>query len=235
MTFEQVAEQLRSDTRLSSSPDVVDRVSRSLAATFTSTAGVYDRRRAICAQIGASEENERRHFTVDEVLKMVEAGILDDDEHVELLDGELVVMSPQGPAHSALTVELSRRLDRAFGDGFHVRDHSPLHAGEYQLPEPNVIVTRGLPREYMRRHPAGDDVVLVVEIAETSQHRDRRKARIYAAGVPVYWLVDLAARRIEERTMPDGGEYRTLRVLSEADAVDVPELGVSWPVAELLP
>ncbi|MEO1171201.1 MAG: Uma2 family endonuclease [Myxococcota bacterium] len=86
---------------------------------------------------------ERRRFTVDEVLQMVEAGILSADEPIELLEGELVVVHPQGPSHRSLTVRVHRRLESVYGAGFHVQDHSPIAVAPDSLPEPDVALIRG--------------------------------------------------------------------------------------------
>ena len=154
------------------------------------------------------ERGAARRFTVAEVLAMVDAGILDDDERLELLDGALVPMSPQGPAHSGVAVVVRLALEAAFGAGFHVRPHSPLQAGASDLPEPDLAVVRGDPSAYLERLPQGVEAVLVVEIAQSSQRRDRGKASIYAAaGVSTYWLLDLAARRLEVRTEPGSSYY----------------------------
>jgi Uma2 family endonuclease len=178
----------------------------------------------------------RRRFTVDEVYRMVEDGILDEDEHVELLDGELVVVSPQGPPHVAPVAELNRRLMRAYGRGCHVRVQMPLFATPHSLPEPDLAVAVGQPRDYRERHPGGSDVHLVIEVARTSQALDRRKAAVYAAaGVPVYWLVDLRAKSIDVFTKPTpAGRYERRQTFVVGQTVELPGLSKRWPVAELV-
>lgn len=176
----------------------------------------------------------RRRFTADEVLRMVEAGILDEDEPIELIDGELITVSPQGPRHRALTVKIHGVLERAFGAGHHVQDHSPIDAGLDSLPEPDVAVVRGEVDALMDRHPAGDDLVLVVEISVTSQRFDRAKAAVYArAEVPEYWQLDEPARRLYVSTDPAGGEYRAVCIYTEGD--EVPVAATTVKVEELLP
>ncbi|MBA2321966.1 MAG: Uma2 family endonuclease, partial [Deltaproteobacteria bacterium] len=110
-------------------------------------------------------EQPRRRFSADEVLRMVETGILGEDEPVELLDGELVTVTPQGPMHRALAVVVHDLLRAAFGEGVHVQDHSPIAAEPYSLPEPDVAVIRGAARDFLERHASGADVVLAVEIS----------------------------------------------------------------------
>jgi Uma2 family endonuclease len=176
-----------------------------------------------------------RRFAADEVIRMLEAGILRADEPVELLEGELVVVPPQGPPHSATVAELDCRLQRIYGHGHHVRVQLPIAATDDSLPEPDVAVALGSPRDYAERHPRGMETILVIEIARTSQAFDRRKAPVYArAGVPTYWLIDLATRQLEVRSQPTtAGEYRQTSLLCEQDSVRLPVVDLEWPVASL--
>jgi Uma2 family endonuclease len=154
---------------------------------------------------------------------------------VELLGGALVEMSQQGPEQAYATTKLSDRLRAAYRGHFQVREEKPLAAGEHDLPDPDVAVFRGGDADYWSRHPGGRDSILVAELAWSSQSIDRRKAPIYAAaGVPVYWLVDLAARRLELRTTPVDGAYQVTHVLGEDDVVELPESTERWTVRELL-
>lgn len=179
-------------------------------------------------------ELPRRRFTADEVLRMVEAGILGEDEPVELIDGELITVSPQGPRHRALTVKIHQVLEQAFGAGHHVQDHSPIAAGPDSLPEPDVAVVRGAIDDWMDRHPGGADVPLVVEISVTSHKEDRSKAMVYArAGVETYWQLDVPARRLHVHTDPVQGEYRTTRLATDEDEVGI--AGTRIAVCDLLP
>lgn len=167
---------------------------------------------------------ERHRFTADQVLQMVEAGVLAEDEPVELLDGELIRMSPQGPRHAGLTAVIHRLLDRAAGPDAHVRDHSPVDGGPWSLPEPDLAVVRGGPADYLTRHPAAADLLLVVEISVTSQAADRRKIGIYAQmGVSEYWWLDLAAGRLRVHRDPDPavGDYARVEILRAGEQVPV--------------
>jgi Uma2 family endonuclease len=181
-----------------------------------------------------AEDLPRRRFTADEVIQMSELGILRREDHVELLEGDLVVMSPQGPEHSAEIVDLLLRL-RVYEPAAHARSQVPLAGGPADLPEPDVAVVRGVPRDYATRHPAGVDAILVIEVARTSQAVDRRKAAIYGRmGVATYWLLDLAKRRLEVRTDPtDDGDYRVTALLGDNDSVTLPGLDLVWSVASL--
>ncbi|HEY2730392.1 MAG TPA: Uma2 family endonuclease [Polyangia bacterium] len=177
-----------------------------------------------------------RRFTADEAMRMVELGIVGEDEHVELLDGAFVEVGQQGPEQAYATTVLSDRLRGVYRGHFQVREEKPLAAGEHDLPEPDVAIFRGGDADYWSRHPSGRDSILVVELALSSQSIDRRKASVYAAaGVPVYWLVDLAARRLELRTTPVDGAYQVTRILAEDDVVELPASNERWAVRDLLP
>ena len=186
----------------------------------------------------AAQLGERRRFRADEVLRMFDAGILDENDSVELVDGQLLMVPPQGPEHRALKDELHRRLVLAFLErNVHILGQGPVVAGPQGLPEPDLAVVRGPARDYIDRHPTGADLLLVIEIAKTSRQRDEAKAIDYArAAVPVYWLIDLDERSLclFEHPLPDVANYRTTTVLAEHDEVELPELGVRWSVASLL-
>lgn len=163
---------------------------------------------------------------------MVEVGILREDDPLELIDGELIVMSPQGPSHRMSTVRVRRCLERVFGDGFYVQDHSPVQAGPNSLPEPDVAVVRE--PERFDRHPTSADVMLIVELSQTSQDDDRAKATIYArGGFEVYWNLDLVARRLVIYTDPHPDEYRQITILGDNDTVSVGTGSIA--VSALLP
>ena len=182
------------------------------------------------------DEPVRRKLTREEVLGMVEAGILGEDERLELIEGELLTMSPQGPPHRMLAIVIRRALERAYGDRAHVQDHSTIDAGPHSLPEPDVAAVRGAVRDYAERLPTGGDLFLVVEVSQTTRAHDRRKAALYArAGVPVYWLVDLAPRTVTVYQDPGDDGYRTMHTLGEDDTIGVPATDTTLPVSELLP
>ena len=182
----------------------------------------------------------RRMLTVDDVARMVAAGIIDEDERVELIDGELYLRSPQDPLHAGTTAKLTMLLTCVYRDGFTVRVQLPLVASQHSLPEPDFAVVKGAPEQYESRHPSGADAALLIEVTLSSERMDRRKAGIYAAaGAAVYWRLDLPRRQLEVHESPDAqGTYQMVRVLDEAAQVAFPGLGDaphSVTVADLLP
>ena len=168
---------------------------------------------------------------------MVQLGILDEHEPVELLEGELVVMPPESPGHATNTERVRRALEPHLGPGFHVRSNLPMRASPDSLPVPDVALYRGPFDAFENAHPSSRDALLVVEIAVTSHAIDRRKGSLYSrAGVPVYWLLDMPGRRLEVHADPrPAGDCRLIRILDSSDRVAVPGTGAEIPVAKLLP
>ena len=174
--------------------------------------------------------------------RLVDLGIFA-GERLELLDGLLVVREPQGSSHAAMVEQIGRVLTAAFGEGWHCRHHAPLALGEHSEPEPDVAVVAGLPLDYVAAHPS--TAALVVEVADSSLRVDRRfKANIYArAGLPEYWIVNLAARTLEVYRDPqpapeaaNDSTYRLADVLSlPAEVTPLGAPGARIPLADLLP
>ncbi len=165
-----------------------------------------------------------RPLTADEVLRMVEAGLLA-DERVELLGGALYPMSPQGPGHAFMTAWLRDVLLRMYADVACAFDHTSFRLDDVSLPEPDLVLCRGSLGVYRTRLPTPSDVVLLVEVSQTSQARDRAKAGRYArAGVPVYWRIDLPAESVVVHLRPGHDGYGETQLLGRGDSVELPEL-----------
>lgn len=150
-------------------------------------------------------------FSVEEYLGLVDRGLLDPDDRVELLEGVVTSMSPQSPRHASAIRRAVRELQRAFHNRALVTDQSPYLAAS-SVPEPDVAVVPGTPEDYDRRHP--DRALLLVEVADSSLAQDRlTKSAIYAAaGVPEYWIVNLLDDVVEVLSDPAGGVFTSRRV-----------------------
>jgi Uma2 family endonuclease len=182
-------------------------------------------------------ELERRRFTVDEYLRMWDAGIFDDEDRLELIEGEILVMPPAGPPHASTTSALDQRLTLLLGMKVIIWGQNPLRIGDWSLPMPDVVVLQPDPDWYATRHPVPADVLVLVEVCDTSEAKDRRvKAPLYArAGVPELWLVLLKRDHIEVHTDPGPDGYRNIAVLRRGDVLSpaaLPE--VQLPVDEVL-
>ena len=156
----------------------------------------------------------RRRFTVEEFCAMAEAGILAEDERVELLDGEIFVMPPIGPPHEDGTTRLSRDLILRLGDRAWVRVQNSVRLNDFGLPEPDIAVVR-FRNDYHRNRPTPADVLLVIEVADSSLRRDRelKLPHYAAAGIPEVWIANVPARQVEAFHDPVDGVYQSRRVV----------------------
>jgi len=175
--------------------------------------------------------------------RLVNKGVFEPGERVELIDGLLVVAEPQSSPHYTAIRLVERALARAFGEGWDVRTQAPIALDDASEPEPDVAVVRGELRDYVEAHPA--DPVLVVEVALTNLASDRvHKSSLYArAGRPEYWIVNLVDRVLEvyreptpSPSAPYGWDYGTMEALGPGDSVSAlsaPAARIT--VADLLP
>lgn len=157
----------------------------------------------------------RRAFTADDVRRMVEAGIMAENEPVELVEGELIAMAGKGIAHELVKGDITRRLNRVLEDGIFVGNETTLRLNELTLVEPDILV---LPRNAIERSPEGfitaqgPRILLVIEVANTSLAYDRgRKATIYGRhGVSEYWVIDTDDRTTHVHSTPRDAAYASI-------------------------
>jgi Uma2 family endonuclease len=182
-------------------------------------------------------------LSVEQYHEMARAGILTEDDPVELLEGWLVLKMTKNPAQRAATRRVRKVLEGLFREGCYVDSQEPITLADSE-PEPDVMVVHGESDDYQDRHPGPRDVALVVEIADASLRRDRDwKRRLYAAaGIPAYWIVNLIERQVEVYTEPEvtkqRTDYRRRQDLRPPASVPVTLAGVEIgqiAVAELLP
>ena len=163
---------------------------------------------------------------------LVERGLLA-DSRVELLFGALIDVTPQGPLHADVVRRLAERLVRALSGDVHTRVQSPLALSEDSEPEPDIAVVPA--GSYETAHPSR--ALLVVEVADTSLQKDRGiKTALYAmAGIPEFWLVNLAERIVEVHRTPSAGRYADIQRIGtggQLEPVQFPELRI--PVSDIL-
>lgn len=158
-------------------------------------------------------------FTTEELSRMGEAGLFSEDDRIELVEGEIYEMSPLGERHAACVRKLTNLLARRLGSEAVVDVQNPLHLSRFSLPQPDLTLLR--PREdfYGRGHPRPGDVLLLVEVADTSLDHDREvKVPLYGRhGVSEVWLVDPESRSVEVFTEPGAEGYGRRRVVSERE------------------
>jgi Uma2 family endonuclease len=160
-----------------------------------------------------------KRFTVAEYEELVNSGVFDEDDNLELLEGWLVPKITKNPLHDGTVDLLHGLLNDIVPADWHVRCQNALTTGD-SVPEPDLAVVRGRPGDYRRRHPKPVDTALVIEVAHTTLYADRHKAAIYArAGVPEFWLVNLVDWQVERMVDPSpDGQYRQTQLLRVTDA-----------------
>jgi len=161
----------------------------------------------------------RYRFTVDEYHRMAEAGVLHEDHRVELLDGEVVVMSPIGDPHAACVKRLNRLLGAHVGARAIVSVQDPIRLDSHSEPQPDVALLRPRDDFYASAMARPEDTLLVIEVGDSSARFDREvKAPLYArAGIPELWLVDLTAGEVSVCRQPAATGYREVSVKRRGD------------------
>jgi Uma2 family endonuclease len=148
-------------------------------------------------------------WTVDDYYRMGEVGLLDPDARTELLDGEIVDMPPTGPVHAGLIERLADLIEPRCAGQAQVRTQNPVRLSQHSEPVPDLALVRPRQDYYLGGHPMPADVLLLIEIADSTRRRDqRRKIPLYAAaGIPEVWLVDVRRSRIGVYRDPQHGRY----------------------------
>jgi Uma2 family endonuclease len=181
---------------------------------------------------------ELRLFTVEEYDRMIETGILSEDERVELLEGRIVKMSPKGIPHAATNDRVARYFIKRFDERAIVRNQNPIRLSDSSEPEPDLVLAAPLEKQYADHHPIPADILLVMEIADSSVSIDRNyKSRLYAAaGIIQYCIINLQASELEDYRDPGPDGYRskqTYKAGQDFSLVAFPETVIV--TGELLP
>ena len=183
--------------------------------------------------MSATTERQRRLFTYRELLELDRLGMFN-NQRVELLEGEVIVMPPPNPPHAITTMQVHDRLTEAFHKHAMIIMQNPLRVSadmdNRNLPMPDVLVIQ---RHIYADHPMPEDVLLLVEVADSSIKEDKgRKLSLYALyGIKEYWIINLGTKRIEVYTDPVGEDYLSKRSygLTEAFALQAfPDVVKAW-------
>ncbi|MBI2203793.1 MAG: Uma2 family endonuclease [Candidatus Rokubacteria bacterium] len=184
-----------------------------------------------------------RRWKRAEYERLVELGMFQPDDRLELVDGLLVLRERQTPPYATTVAVAREAIRKAFGPGWLTRAHGPVALDDDSEPEPDITVVAGAPRDYLDAHPARP--VLIVEVALTTLALDREyKSSLYArAGIPDYWIVNLVDHVLEVRRgavtsegAPYAWAYESLTMLGPADSITpLAAPFASIPIANLLP
>jgi hypothetical protein len=171
-------------------------------------------------------EVSRRRFTADEYQRMGQVGILSRADRVELIDGEIVAKMTIGPRHAACVDRANRAFMTAVVGTTIVRVQGPVRLNLFNQPEPDLVLLRPRPDFYASAHPGPADILLIVEVAESSIDYDREvKGSLYArSAIAEYWLVDLNENVVLCYAAPGRGAYQQVRRYERGQTIAPREL-----------
>ena len=163
----------------------------------------------------------RYPFTVTDYARMRETGILAEDDRVELIDGEVRVMSPIGPFHAAIVKRLNMLLSRLLPPTVILSIQDPIQLNDYSQPQPDLAILQYRADFYAQAHPVADDVLLVIEVSDTTvdYDRDEKLPRYATANIPAAWLIDVQNLTIEHYTQPRNGKYLVKKLVEQGDTL----------------
>jgi Uma2 family endonuclease len=179
----------------------------------------------------------RRPFTVDEYHLMAEAGILHEDDRLELLEGDIVPMSPVGIRHMACVNRLNDLFTHRLRRKAIVSVQNPVRLGDESEPQPDIALLKYQKDYYARQMPTAADVLLIIEVADSTMPFDRKvKHALYArALIPEYWIVNLIDNQIEVYRQPENGRYAQKLVVNYDGVVTAVAFpNTPFPVTDLI-
>ena len=189
-------------------------------------------------QLFCKYDGSRRRFTVEEYYKLAEVGILASDERVELLAGEVITMAPIGSKHAFCVTQFTEAFFESLGRTVTIRVQNPVRLAEGSEPEPDIAILHRRDDGYVSEHPGAGDVILLVEIADSSVGFDRRhKLPMYAmAGIREVWLADIGSRNVEIYDLPIAGGYARTKVVGIGEILSLPGFpGMAISVGDVMP
>ncbi len=174
---------------------------------------------------------KQRLITVSEYDRMIEAGIYTENDHIELLNGEIIEIMPKGTKHTSANSKIIRFFIRFFAEKIIVRSQDPIRLDDFSEPEPDIVLANWDEKEYSENHPTPADIVLVMEISDTTLAYDREdKARAYSRnGIQQYLLLNLQNETLEDYREPTADGYGFKRTHRQGDVFNL----VAFPETEI--
>lgn len=170
-----------------------------------------------------------KRFTLDEYHHLIDLGFLTEDDRVELIRGELVQMAAKGTSHSVCNTKLIRELERLIGDRAVIRPQEPIILPADSEPEPDIVIALGQPDDYLLNHPHPNDILLVIEVSDSTLKYDQTtKLSLYAQNqIQDYWIVNLVATQLERYSQPYQDRqgnfgYRVKQISLQNETVTLP-------------
>jgi Uma2 family endonuclease len=166
-----------------------------------------------------------RQLTSTEYYGMIESGIIREGERVELILGQIFTMAAKGTRHTVSTTRLITELPMLIQRRAIVRCQDPISLPNNSEPEPDIVIARLRSDEYVNTHPSPEDIILVIEVADSSIKFDRdTKAPLYAAaGISEYWIVNLIDNRLEIYRQPEGSIYTSIQIVTPPQTIVLPQ------------
>jgi Uma2 family endonuclease len=178
----------------------------------------------------------RLAISIERYRKMAATGVLTPDDRVELIEGDILTLAPIGTRHADITLLLNEHLVLGVGRAGVVGPGQPIDLGNYSEPEPDLTVLKRRNERYRHAHPTAEDVLLIVEVADTSLALDQGPKRaLYAQfDVPEYWVIDIPNERAWVYRQPSRGIFQETHELSAGDVLSPASFpGIQISVAEL--
>jgi Uma2 family endonuclease len=184
----------------------------------------------------ATTDFTRRRFTIDEYHRMAETGIFGSDERMELIDGEIVSMSPMGSRHAAVIRRIERMASKAVAESGLVQTQMPIKLNGDSEPEPDLAIVRSRDDFYEDEHARADDVLLLIEVSDSSLNYDSTTKRDLFARhcIAEYWVVDLNSDTITVYQAADGNHYSRKTSYSRGESFNSPAINTTIAVNECL-
>ncbi|NEO53982.1 MAG: Uma2 family endonuclease [Okeania sp. SIO3B5] len=179
-----------------------------------------------------------RLWTVDEYYLMAEAEILDPEERVELIEGQVIRMAAKGIAHVIAGKQIQKLLENLLAEKVLVWTQDPIRLNNYSEPEPDIALVMPPLKRYLDHHPTASEVYLILEIADTTLRIDtQKKAKTYSrSGIADYWVLDIVDRQLHVFRKPTETGYQNKIILSETENISLlvfPDVSVT--VSQMLP
>lgn len=174
----------------------------------------------------ANDIIQKHRLTVEEYHRMGEAGILRQLERVELIEGEVVDMSPIGSNHAGTVLYISKALNATLNDKAYVSVQSPIILNDRNEPEPDIVLLKPRDDFYRNAHPKPEDIFLIIEVADTSLRYDREiKIPLYARhNIPQVWLVDLENKQLVMYSSPRNDQYEANKTITAYSHIDIQQI-----------
>jgi Uma2 family endonuclease len=184
-----------------------------------------------------SVQFKKHYFNVDDYYRMAEVGLLSEGSRVELIEGEIIEMSPIGSTHAGTVNRSSAFFHRTLGDTVIVSVQHPVRLNDFSEPQPDFALLKPRKDFYSKSHPTPEDILVVIEVCDSSLAYDRNiKLPLYArAGIPEAWLMVLRKDLIEVHSQPKNGKYQKVQRLKRGKTLESLTLpGFSFKVEDLL-